>query len=93
VQLQRTLAWAVVMSVSYSWRGRFSNEALNGLHAEAFGHQKANNDWWVQVNRHSLGWVCAKRDEALVGFVNVVTFPYSFDGGIGSLIESMFRLN
>jgi hypothetical protein len=66
----------MVMAVSYSWRGQFSNEALNTLRAEAFGRQNSNDDWWAQVNRHSLRWVCANLDEVLVGFVNVV-----WDGG------------
>jgi len=54
------------------WRGRFSNRALNALHAEAFGHRIADDDWVTQVRTHSLGWVCARdRPGALVGFVNV----------------------
>jgi ribosomal protein S18 acetylase RimI-like enzyme len=71
----------MVMAVSYSWRGQFSNEALNTLRAEAFGRQNSNDDWWAQVNRHSLGWVCANLDEVLVGFVNVV-----WDGGVHAFI-------
>ena len=71
----------MIMSVSYSWRGQFSNEALNTLHAEAFGRQNSNDDRWAQVNRHSLGWVCANLDEVLVGFVNVV-----WDGGVHAFI-------
>ena len=69
------------MSVSYSWRGPFSNEALNTLHAEAFGRRHFNDDWWAQVNRHSLGWVCANLDDVLIGFVNVV-----WDGGVHAFI-------
>jgi GNAT superfamily N-acetyltransferase len=30
-----------------------------------------HDDWWGQVNRHSLGWVCAYDGADLVGFVNV----------------------
>jgi GNAT superfamily N-acetyltransferase len=71
----------MVMSVSYSWRGQFSNEALNTLHAEAFGRRHSNDDWWAQVNRHSLGWVCANLDDVLIGFVNVV-----WDGGVHAFI-------
>lgn len=44
---------------------------MNRLHAEGFGHAILNDDWLEQVERHSLGWVCARRDAGLVGFVNV----------------------
>lgn len=53
------------------WRGVFKNAEINALHAECFGHQVLDNDWWSQVNRFSLGWVCARRSGKLVGFVNV----------------------
>lgn len=46
------------------------NEEVNRLHAQGFNHDVFEDDWWGQVNRHSLGWVCA-RNESLVGFVNV----------------------
>ena len=69
------------MSVSYSWRSQFTNEALNGLHANAFERPNSSDDWWAQVNRHSLGWVCANLDEVLVGFVNVL-----WDGGVHAFI-------
>lgn len=65
-------------SPAYEWRGRFTNPELNALHAEGFGHDLLDYDWQRQVQRHSLGWVCA-RDPAggrLVGFVNV-----AWDGG------------
>ncbi len=74
----------MVISVSYSWRGQFTNEALNALHAEAFERSNSNDDWWAQVNRYSLGWVCANLDEVLVGFVNVV-----WDGGVHAFILDM----
>jgi GNAT superfamily N-acetyltransferase len=55
--------------ISYQWRARFDNVEVNGLHAGGFG--SLGEDWWVRVNRHSLGWVCAREDGSLVGFVNV----------------------
>jgi len=64
------------MNVIYEWRGRFENAELNQLHAEGFGHQLIGDDWMGQVERHSLGWVCARDDAGLVGFVNV-----PWDGG------------
>ena len=66
-----SLAIESCIEVSYLWRGEFSNEAVNRLHAEAFGHRILQDDWWGQVNLHSLGWVCARTPEELVGFVNV----------------------
>jgi GNAT superfamily N-acetyltransferase len=57
--------------VIYAWRGRFDNAEVNRLHAEAFAHGAADDDWWQLVNQHSLGWVCGRDRGALVGFVNV----------------------
>jgi len=67
--------------IEYEWRGDFANAELNALHAEAFGHRVLDDDWDGQVHRHSLGWVCARRDGALVGFVNV-----AWDGGVHAFI-------
>jgi GNAT superfamily N-acetyltransferase len=67
--------------VSYSWKDKFSNDDLNALHAEAFLHPVLKDDWWAQVNRHSVGWVCAKDGGSLVGFVNV-----AWDGGVHAFI-------
>jgi ribosomal protein S18 acetylase RimI-like enzyme len=69
------------MNISYTWRGEFANEEVNRLHAEAFRHRILDDDWWGQVNRHSLGWVCARGDDALVGFVNV-----AWDGAVHAFI-------
>ena len=38
-------------------------------------------DWRTQVERHSLGWVCAFDDDRLVGFVNV-----AWDGGVHAFV-------
>ena len=62
------------MTIVYSWRGDFENEEINALHAEAFDHAVFDSeewDWKAQVERHSLGWVCARDGADLVGFVNV----------------------
>jgi ribosomal protein S18 acetylase RimI-like enzyme len=69
------------MDVVYVWRGRFDNAEVNALHAEAFDHRMLDEDWSAQVHRHSLGWVCARRDSRLVGFVNV-----AWDGGVHAFI-------
>ena len=77
------------MSISYSWRGHFTNEEVNKLHAEAFRHEVLEDDWWAQVNQHSLGWVCAEEGGCLLGFVNV-----AWDGGVHAfLLDTMVRLD
>lgn len=63
------------------WRGAFKNAEINALHAECFEHQPLDNDWWSQVNRFSLGWVCVRRSGKLIGFVNV-----AWDGGAHAFI-------
>lgn len=46
---------------------------MNRLHAAAFGHEVFDDDWLALTDRHSVGWVTARREGALVGFANVVT--------------------
>ena len=63
------------MTVSIAWRDDFTSSEANVLHAAAFGHRVYDDsdwDWRGLVERHSLGWVIAREDEALVGFLNVV---------------------
>jgi ribosomal protein S18 acetylase RimI-like enzyme len=69
------------MAVIYEWRGDFENAEANALHAEAFGHPVLDDDWQRQVEKHSLGWVCARDGGELVGFVNV-----PWDGGVHAFI-------
>ena len=62
------------MGVTYIWRGSVENEELNSLHAEAFDtrvYSPAEWNWVELLDRHSLGWVAAREDDRLVGFVNV----------------------
>jgi GNAT superfamily N-acetyltransferase len=59
------------MAIAYTWRGDIRNPELNALHAEGFDHRLLDDDWRGQLERHSLGWVCARDGERLVGFVNV----------------------
>lgn len=61
-----------VSGITFEWRGAVRNAELNRLHADAFGHDVHESDWEAQIQRHSLGWVCARRADVLVGFVNVV---------------------
>jgi GNAT superfamily N-acetyltransferase len=63
------------VTATYEWRGLFTNQEVNALHAEAFNTQLFSEaEWnWVQlVRQHSLGWVVARQGQQLVGFVNVV---------------------
>ncbi len=66
---------------SYEWRGPVANPELNALHAEGFGHPVLDDDWQAQLAGHSLGWVCAREEGALAGFVNV-----AWDGGVHAFI-------
>jgi GNAT superfamily N-acetyltransferase len=69
------------VDVHYEWRGSFGNRELNELHAEAFEHRVLEDDWVLQLGRHSLGWVCARDGAGLVGFVNV-----AWDGGVHAFL-------
>ncbi|MFM2076164.1 MAG: hypothetical protein RJA49_54 [Actinomycetota bacterium] len=62
------------MTIEYEWRGTFTNDEVNVLHAEAFTTRVFSADEWdweALTERHSLGWVTARRDGTLVGFVNL----------------------
>jgi GNAT superfamily N-acetyltransferase len=63
------------MAVTLLWRGAFTNDEVNALHAEAFQtrlYDASEWDWVELTGRHSLGWVVARDGQALVGFVNVL---------------------
>ncbi|MGB7053641.1 MAG: GNAT family N-acetyltransferase [Acidimicrobiales bacterium] len=60
---------------TYEWRGPFVNEEVAALHAEAFATRSYPSDEWdwpTLVTGHSLGWVTAREDDDLIGFVNVL---------------------
>lgn len=69
------------MAITYEWRGGFGNAEVNALHAEGFRHRVLDIDWRAQLDRHSLGWVCARDGGALAGFVNV-----AWDGGVHAFL-------
>lgn len=57
----------------YEWRGTFASDEVETLHAKGFRRKPDfSYDWVEQVEKHSLGWVCARQDADLVGWVNVV---------------------
>lgn len=65
-----------VGEVDYEWRGAFTSHEANALHADAFDHREyAEDEWdWVSLcETRSLGWVTARSDGQLIGFVNVIT--------------------
>src|SRR3982750_2827390 len=62
------------MPITHTWRGEFKNRELNELHAEAFETRLYDDvewNWDELLHRHSLGWVVARDDDKLAGFVNV----------------------
>ena len=65
------------------WRGSFTSDELEILHAASFNREPSFDwDWWAQVNQHSLGWVCARGDDtSLVGWVNV-----AWDGAVHAFL-------
>ncbi|MFH8381574.1 GNAT family N-acetyltransferase [Kitasatospora sp. NPDC018058] len=71
------------MTIDYEWRGAFTDPELDTLHAEGFGHPAQPGGRLARLERHSLGWVTARRaaDAALVGFVNL-----AWDGGVHAFL-------
>jgi GNAT superfamily N-acetyltransferase len=66
---------AAADDITFGWRGGFTNDEVNRLHAEAFEtrvYDESEWNWQQLTAAHSLGWVVARRDGELVGFVNVL---------------------
>ena len=70
-----------MVDTTTEWRGAFESIEVSALHAECFEHRLFEDDWWSQVNRYSLGWVCIRRSDKLIGFVNV-----AWDGGVHAFV-------
>ena len=63
------------MTVDFEWRGIFASAETNELHARAFETRSFSDDEWdwaTLTARHPLGWVTARSEGRLVGFVNAV---------------------
>ena len=73
------------------WRGVFESRELEALHAEGFKHPPGDADWWAQVNRHSLGWVCLRDADRLVGFVNLVWDGRAHAFLLDTVVEAAFQ--
>lgn len=67
------------LEVAYRVRPAVANEALNALFAAAWEGHTASD--FTPVLTRSLTYVCAYRDESLVGFVNV-----AWDGGVHAFL-------
>jgi len=73
--------------VILAWRGAFENAEVNELHAEAFQTRVFDDsewNWRDLTRRHSLGWVTAREDGRLVGFVNLL-----WDGLVHAWIQDV----
>ncbi|HCN22827.1 MAG TPA: GNAT family N-acetyltransferase [Arthrobacter bacterium] len=70
------------MTITFEWRGAARNEEINQLHAEGFDHADVDDDWTDRLSRFSLGWVTARDEQGLAGFVNVI-----WDGQAHAFIE------
>jgi len=80
------------VSISYEWRGAFENAEINALHADGFDHPAREDDWQSRVERHSLGWVCARDgDDGLVGFANVAWDGMSHAFVLDTLVATAMR--
>jgi ribosomal protein S18 acetylase RimI-like enzyme len=68
------------MEVEYSVRGPVTDEELNTLFDDAWPGPR---DWidFGPILERSLGYVCARRGGALIGFVNV-----AWDGGVHAFL-------
>lgn len=68
-------------AVTYEVNYPVQDLELDELHAAAFGGQPAGTPWSGNLERYSLFWVTAHRDDRLVGFVNVLG-----DGGAHAIL-------
>ena len=55
-------------AIRIEWRGEVTSTEVNVLHAEAFSSSRVFTDeewdWRALLERHSLGWVTARRTTA-----------------------------
>ena len=65
--------------IEYEDNAEVSNEELNFLFASAWANHESRD--FQPVLRRSLGYICARQDKELVGFVNV-----AWDGGVHAFL-------
>ena len=56
-------------SIGLAWRGPITDEEMVDL-VESYGG-RSQVGWWTRIEPYSLGWVAARLEGRLVGFVNV----------------------
>jgi hypothetical protein len=66
----RPILRTTFVTIYCTWRGDFTNDEANELHAQAFSDTSAR-DWEKLVHEVSLGWVTARKGRQFVGFLNV----------------------
>lgn len=66
-------------AVKYRWRGPLADAEMLALVTSHEG--TAFPGWWDRVRDHSLGWVTARHEGQLIGFVNV-----AWDGGVHAFL-------
>lgn len=62
------------MSIAFIRNPDVGSAAVNALRASAWDEPQTSE--WAHILEHSLGWICAFDDGAMVGFVNI-----AWDGG------------
>jgi hypothetical protein len=45
------------MTINYDWRGRFTIDEVDLLHAEGFAHPVLEDDWKAHVERYNTMWL------------------------------------
>jgi GNAT superfamily N-acetyltransferase len=77
------------MTCEYEWRGSIENREVNSLHVDAFGAANSTEtDWISLLDENSFGWVTARDEHRLVGFVNVIS-----DGQTHAWIQDVMVLS
>ena len=72
-------------NVAYAWRGEATDLEIERLHAAAFNHPPTTRAWTTRLRTWSVGWVTAREEGHLIGFVNV-----AWDGGSHAfLVDTM----
>jgi GNAT superfamily N-acetyltransferase len=79
--------------IELSWRSAFTSPEVHALRAQGFGRdiERPAHDWWGQITRHSLGWVCARSDGRLVGWVNLARDGHAHATILDTVVDTTHR--
>jgi hypothetical protein len=69
------------VTMTYEWRSDLEDAAVNGRHAEGFGHRGLGTHRLAQMHQHDLGWLWGLAARRAGGLVNVAR-----DGGAHAMI-------